>query len=235
MRPQKQCVCTECPALCSSIFKALGSEKIQELASYKSIHHFRKGEIIFHQDTPTFGIHCIQSGTVKLFTQEEDGKEIINRLARPGDFIGHSSAFGLKHYAESAKILEETTCCFIETHHFKKLLDSSSQLLTDFLMKISLELSESNARHADMIRKSVKARVASYLVKMAEVSPHQKEVHHFTHHLSREEMASYIGSAHETVIRCLSEFKELGYIEEENKSFTILNKERLIRLGGHLH
>jgi CRP-like cAMP-binding protein len=55
---------------------------------------------------------------------------------------------------------------------------------------------------------------------------------HFTPHLSREEIASYIGSAHETVIRCISEFKELGYINEENKTFYILNKEMLLNLSG---
>lgn len=235
MKPQKNCVCSDCPALCLTSLKHLSENDLQKLAQNKMIHHYRKGEIIFHQDTPCFGLHCIQSGSVKLFTQEEDGKEIINRLARPGDFIGHSSALGNKTYIECAKVLEDTTCCFIETNHFKTFLDTSPELLSDFLKSMSLEMAEASSRHADLIRKSVKARLASYLIKMAEGSISEEEKSQFTHHLSREEMASYIGSAHETVIRCLSEFKELGYIEEENRSFTILNKERLIHLGGHLH
>lgn len=235
MKSQKNCVCTECSALCLTSLKNLSGDDLKNLSLLKTMHHYRKGEIIFHQDTPSFGLHCIQSGSIKLFTQEEDGKEIIKRLAHAGDFIGHSSAFGSKSYVESAKVLEDTICCFIETQHFKSFLDTSPQFLSEFLKTISLELAEASNRHADMIRKSVKARLASYLVKMAEDSVPEDERYQFTHHLSREEMASYIGSAHETVIRCLSEFKELGYIEEENRSFTILNKERLIHLGGLIH
>lgn len=235
MKPQKNCVCSDCPALCLTSFKNLNTDELQKLAQMKTIHHYRKGEMIYHQDTPSFGLHCIQSGTVKLYTQEEDGKEIINRLAKTGNFIGHSSALGEKSYTECAKVLEDTTCCFIETNQFKSLLETSPQLLSEFLKTISLELTEASHRHADLIRKNVRARLASYLIKMAQGSISDEEQDQFTHHLSREEMASYIGSAHETVIRCLSEFKELGYIEEGNKSFIILNKERLIHLGGHLH
>jgi CRP-like cAMP-binding protein len=235
MKQKNHYLCSECSAHCKSHFSSLNEQSIEDLAKKKSLHTFRKGEVIFHQETSCFGIHCIQSGSIKLYTVAEDGKEIINRIANPGDFIGLSSAFGFKKYVESAKVIDEASCCFIETSQIKNSLETLPMFLSQVMERLSLELSESNSRHADVVRKSVKARLASYLLKMSEVSPSQSDHQKFKHHLSREEMANYIGSAHETLIRCLSEFKELGYIHEENKSFIILNKERLIRLKGYPH
>jgi CRP-like cAMP-binding protein len=217
----------------NSPFQVLPKENFQKLLNTKTVHHFRKGEMIYHQETPCFGLHCIESGTVKLFTQEEDGKEIISRIAKKGDLIGHTSIFCRKNYIESAKALEPVDCSFIETPLVKELLQESPVLMNEILLKMSYELYESNIKNADMVRKNVRERLAAYFIKMTHSRGNQQlPCNHFTPHLSREEIASYIGSAHETVIRCISEFKELGYINEENKTFYILNKEMLLNLSG---
>ena len=233
MKSNNKGPCSECPAHCASLFNDLPTSELEKIMQKKSVHHFRKGEIIYHQDTSCFGVHCLESGTVKIFTQEEDGKEIINRISKAGDLLGHTSLFGEKKYRESAKALEATSCCFIETAEIKELLQSSPNLSTFFMQKISQELFESNLRNADMVRKNVRERLANYFIKMSKHLGHEKNSQmFFTPHLSREEIASYIGSAHETVIRCISEFKELGYIHEENKTFYILNKDKLNHLSG---
>src|SRR4051794_3674566 len=93
--------CSECQVGCKSIFNSVPMSILEKLDSFKSYHTYRKGETIFHQDTPCFGIHCVKSGSVKVFTCEEDGREIIHRLGTVGDLLGHDSIFGKKRYFES--------------------------------------------------------------------------------------------------------------------------------------
>ncbi len=192
-------------------------------------HHYRRSEMIYHQETPCFGIHFLKSGSVKLFTQEEDGREIIHKIATPGECLGAGGFFTNKNHAECAKALEPIECYFIEGAQLHTLMEQFPDLNIHFLQMLSFELKESNHRHADMIRKNVRERLASFFIQM-QIRHAPQDV--FSPHMSREEIASYIGSAHETVIRCISEFKELGYIEEENKSFRILNSKELQSLGG---
>jgi CRP-like cAMP-binding protein len=233
MKGQKKS-CFGCPAHGNSLFCQLPKAELEKIEEIKTTQLYRKGEMIFHQESPSYGLHCIDAGTVKLFTQEADGKEIIHRISKTGDLLGACSVFGNKSHFESAKALETVSCCFIDARQLKELFLAMPQLNEQFLLKMSQELLEANRRNTDMVRKNVRERLATYFIKMADsLGNGNEEITSFTPHLSREEIASYIGSAHETVIRCISEFKELGYIDEQNKTFYILNKERLMGLGSH--
>ncbi len=228
MKLSQKCLCKNCNVFSSSLFSRLHEDELKKIHEVKTFHFFNRGEIIFHQESPCLGIFCIESGSVKLYTQEEDGREIINKLQKGGDILGHTGLFGRQQYIESAKALEPTKCCFIDSACIKELLAKSSTLTMDLILKMSQDLIDSNTKTADMVRKNVRERLATYLLKMSEISG---EDQNFKLQLSREEMASLLGTAHETVIRCISEFKELGYIAEKNRVLYILKKDCLQTLS----
>jgi CRP-like cAMP-binding protein len=228
MKLNQKCLCKSCNVFSSSLFSRLHEDELKKIHEVKTFHFFNRGEIIFHQESPCLGIFCIESGSVKLYTQEEDGREIINKIQKGGDILGHTGLFGRQQYIESAKALEPTKCCFIDSAYMKELLAKSSTLTMDLILKMSQDLIDSNTKTADMVRKNVRERLATYLLKMSEISG---EDQNFRLQLSREEMASLLGTAHETVIRCISEFKELGYIAEKNRVLYILKKDCLQTLS----
>lgn len=230
MKLNQKCLCKDCNVFSSSLFSRLHEDELKKIHEVKTFHFFNRGEIIFHQESPCLGIFCIESGSVKLYSQEEDGREIINKLQNGGDILGHTGLFGKQQYIESAKALEPTKCCFIDSACMKELLAKSSTLTMDLILKMSEDLIESNTKTADMVRKNVRERLATYLLKMSESSG---EDQNFKLQLSREEMASLLGTAHETIIRCISEFKELGYIAEKNRILYILKKDSLQALGRY--
>lgn len=228
MKLNQKCLCKSCNVFSSSLFSRLHEDELKKIHEVKTFHFFNRGEIIFHQESPCLGIFCIESGSVKLYTQEEDGREIINKIQKGGDILGHTGLFGRQQYIESAKALEPTKCCFMDSACMKELLAKSSTLTMDLILKMSQDLIDSNTKTADMVRKNVRERLATYLLKMSEISG---EDQNFKLQLSREEMASLLGTAHETVIRCISEFKELGYIAEKNRVLYILKKDCLRTLS----
>jgi CRP-like cAMP-binding protein len=193
---------------------------------------YKKGETLFHEGTPSFGLYWINTGTVKVFTADPDGREVILRLASAGDIFGHGYIFGEKLHPNSAKAIEETHCQFLDGNHFNVLMQKDSELSMIILRKIGKELLMSQNRCVDLIKKNVRERLACHFYYMAQ--------HHSTQdrpgtkiriQLSREEIAAMIGTTSETAIRFISEFKEIGLIYEEDRFFHILDVSRLAAIG----
>ena len=196
-------------------------------------HLYKKGETIFHEGTPSSGIYCLDEGMVKVFKTEDDGREIILRLAGSGDFIGHTCISGSKLHINSAIAIEDTLCCFFEVNQFLSMLETNPVFMRNVLDKVENELGEAHYRSVNFIRKSVRERLAVYFISMATAYGEIcDEGIRISIRLSREEIASYIGTAHETAIRFISEFKSLGLIREEQKYFYVLNSEEMEKLAG---
>lgn len=193
---------------------------------------FQKGEIIFHEDAPAFGLYYQLEGCTKIYTTNHDGKEIILRLIKKNEFFGHGCLFGRDCHTYSAKSLQTSDCYFFERINFENSLRATPQLTHIFLKELGTELNLYQKKCTELIKKNVRERLASYFQYMIE---HHSEDHacgtKINLQLTRDEIASIIGSASETVIRFISEFKELGVVTEREKFFHILDTEKLSKMS----
>ncbi|MFP5386542.1 MAG: Crp/Fnr family transcriptional regulator [Bacteriovoracia bacterium] len=193
---------------------------------------YKKGEVVYYEDTPSFGFFYVSKGTIKIFTQDSQGREVILRLAKTGDIFGHAFLFGQRNHINSAKAVEETECDFVEGVKFQSTIINNPGLGFMVMKKIGKELSLFQNRCVDLMKKNVRERLASYFYYMSlHHSENDEDGLKINVQLSREEIASIIGTANETAIRFISEFKELGLIREEDRFFHILDKERLANMG----
>ncbi len=192
----------------------------------------RKGENLYRQGSPCAGIHIILSGLLKIYCNEDNGKEIIHRLASSEDILGVNSYFGQSHYSENAKALEDAICCFVHEKHLLELMEKKPAFSLQMMKKLVVDLNSSYSRNANLIKKSVRERLADYFIYMisrfGETSGQDIKI---KYQLSREEIASIIGTANETVSRGITEFKELGYLDERDKHFIILQHEKLRQIS----
>lgn len=189
---------------------------------------YQRGEVIYHEDTPSFGFYYVSKGTVKVFTTDKNGREVILRLARTGDIIGHEYLLGERHHTDSSKALEETICQFLDGNEFMNLMINNPSMSFMIMKKMKEEKDLIKNRCIDLIRKNVRERLASFFHYMSEYHAEQDEKGlKIRIQLSREEIASLIGTANETAIRFIGEFKELGLIQEEDRVFYILDKKKL--------
>jgi len=193
---------------------------------------YRKGEILYYENTPSLGLYSIRSGTVKIYTRDKTGKEIILKLATAGDMFGYGHFMGEKIHMDSAKAIEDTECDFINASELKLLMEQDAEFAESLFSMMGKELKDSQKKCKDLIRKNVRERLASYFDYMvknhSEVTDGKIKIRV---QLSREEIASIIGTASETAIRFISEFKEMGLIVEEDKYFHILKPDELISIG----
>ncbi len=193
---------------------------------------YKKGDVIYNEATPSFGLYYISQGTVKAFMTDRNGREVILRLASKGDIFGHGYLFGERNHKDSAKAMEETHCHFLDGNDFQSLMSKNPGLGVEIMRKIGKELNLAQSRCVDLIKKNVRERLACYFHYMAKNHSEQNDKGtRIKLQLSREEIASIIGTANETAIRFISEFKEMGLIQEEDRFFHILDHDRIASIG----
>jgi len=225
--------CENCASKDKGIFCELSSLVLQDISQNKVMNTYKKGQIIFYQDNPPLGLYCLSSGKIKVTKTGSDGKESIVRLAKAGDILGHRSLFSQSHYTATATTLEETTICFIDKKYILRAIEQNPSIALNIIQKLSKEMGAAETKSASMFQKNVRERLAELLLGLADsYGIHENNKIRLDIKLTREEMASMIGTASETIIRFMSEFKEEGLISQEGKTIYITNEPALIELAN---
>jgi CRP-like cAMP-binding protein len=225
--------CELCGTHDISLLSHCTPEQTDKIAAVRTCSQYKKGDHLFYEGNTPLGVYCINKGVVKLVKTNNDGKEQILRFAQEGEFLGYRALIADEPLVSSAICITDTIACFIPKKNFMELLDENSLVSKQMLKALSHELGVVESRVQSLAQKSVRERVAETLL--------------FLHHtfktdtkqddavisiiLPREDIANIVGTATETVIRLLSEFKNDKLIEFEGKKIKILNKVELEKIS----
>ncbi|WP_243630318.1 Crp/Fnr family transcriptional regulator [Taibaiella soli] len=221
--------CTHCDSRSKSIFCHLRHTELEELNEMKSGMTFRKGQIIFGEGAHPLGLYCVNNGKIKLSHRGEDGKEQIVRLSKEGDVLGYRALLTNERYNATAVALDDTDICFIPRDTFFNVLKNNPDLSFEIIKMLSTELRKAEDRITDLAQKPVRERMAEGLLFLKETYGFEADGSTINIVLSREDIANLVGTATETAIRLLSEFKNDKIVEFVGKKIRILDNERLIR------
>ncbi len=210
--------------------EALPELDFQKYLGAKQHLKFHKGETIFEDgDTPK-GVYFVRKGTAKLSKQGVYGKEQILRFIREGDLIGYRSLLCGENLQAKAEAMTELETTFLPSDLFLHLLEIVPKLSFVMLQKIAFELGESSNTVTFLAQKTVRERLAEILLLLEQKLGTDPEGF-IKISLTREEIANIIGTATESAIRLISEFKQDELIEVEGRNIKILNRDKLIKLG----
>lgn len=224
--------CESCSTRHLSIFEKLAQDELVKLSASKGCNQYRKGHLLFFEGANPTGVFCISSGTVKIYRMAGDGKVQIIKLAGAGDIVGHEAILSNGSYKYFAEVIHESVVCYIPKYHFLQMLKENHPLTTTLMQQISLELINSDKRTTSMATKPVRERVAEALLLLHDFFiSKNKSGSNPDITLSREEIASYAGTATETAIRILSEFRNDNLIKLGKRSISILNETKLSKIG----
>lgn len=181
---------------------------------------FCRSERIFKEGTFPGGLYFIKKGKVKIFKTGPDGKEKIIRLMKAGDFIGYKDLISNTRYTYSASAFENTSVYFITKENFS-LLMKKPEISSYFMKLFASELSSTENELLNLAYKPVKGRLVDTLLNLnttANIS------------ISREELAGFVGSATETVIRLLSEFRKQNLISVKGRMISVVDTYGLAKI-----
>jgi CRP-like cAMP-binding protein len=225
--------CKNCDAKAVSFLSYCTPEELEMVSAAKSCSHYKKGQSIFHEDHIPQGIYCLNKGAIKLTRSNKDGKEQIIRFAREGEFLGYRALIADEPLVATATCIEDTICCFVPKAVFLSLLEKNVQINKHMLKSLCHDLGIADERIQSLAQKSVRERLAETLLFLHKTFQNETDTDEnlISVSLPREDIANIVGTATETVIRLLSEFKADKLIDMEGKRIRILHKAALEKIS----
>lgn len=226
--------CENCASRDKGIFCDLEHGLLADVSHHKVMNSYKKGQTIFYQGNPPFGLYCISSGKIKVSKIGGDGKESIVRIAGPGDVLGHRSLFSKENYTATATVLEDAAICFLDKNYIYSAIKENPSIALNVIEKLSKDMGAAESKSAAMSQKNVRERLAElFLTFMKNYGVQEADGRvRLDIKLSRDEIASIVGTAHETIIRMISEFKEEGILEQDGKVIFITDEEKLLEFAN---
>ena len=212
------------------IFEALTSEQLTFLMESGVTHPFKKGEIIFREGGIPTGIFYIQAGKVKKYKATVKGGEQIFYVCGEGELLGYHALLGEEYYPDSAATIEDSKITFIPKENFLLVLRSSPVLSNVLLKALGHEFSLFINSITNLATKTVRERLAFNLLILEEkfkilTKPNTpSEIN-----MSRTDLANMVGTAKETLVRLLQEFKRDKLIESNGRIIRITNRKGIIK------
>lgn len=222
--------CQHCKSRRNSLFHYCHLEELEDLTFNKSCTSYKRGQILFQEGSKPQGIYCINTGKIKVYKYASDGKEQIIRIAKPGDFVGYCSLMSGVRYPVSAAAIEESTVCLVPKENVLSLFRDNQNFSDGMLQLLCSTIETSYEKMADLAYKPVKGRMAEALLLLNQTFT-TEENPKGTISITREDLASLVGTVKETAIRMLKEFKDDGYISADKTKINITNVDGLVRIS----
>jgi CRP-like cAMP-binding protein len=217
-----------------SVLTDLPPEELEMLFAHINEYVYSKGQVIFREGAYPTGIFFIREGKVKKYKVDKEGREQIIYVANTGELIGFHAVLAEERYPDAAATLEDSKIAFIPKEDFIEVLNTSKVLSHRLLKALSHEFSVFANSLAFFAQRSVRERFAMQLVLMRE-----KYKHNFTPgmeveiNMSREDLASLVGTARENIVRILKDFKEEGILETKGRKIIIKDVNKLLGITNH--
>lgn len=224
--------CYYCNARFRSVFADLNLDETRDLDFSKNCISYKKGQEIFQEDTYPHGLYCINSGKIKVTQTGPDGREQIVHLAKDGDIMGYRAILGGDKYSCSAKAIEPSNICFIPKSVFLSMIEKNASLAFKIIHLFSDELKTAERTITDLAQKSVKERLAQGILLLKESYGFEEDGCTINVSITREEIASIVGTARETATRLLTELSKEKSIELRGKKIKILDQQKLIQAAN---
>lgn len=207
---------------------ARGMEELVKTSRERLPRKYNKRDWIYREGYYPGEIYFVISGKVKTYRSNEDAKELLTGLYKDGDFFGYNALLEEAPYSDSAMALDDVELLAIPKDDFFSLLFSNRDVASRFIKMLSDSVTEKEQRLIRLAYNSVRKRLADALLLCRERYK-KSDTELFSMAIPREELASMVGTATETVIRALSDFKEEKLVDVKNSIITILDPEKLAR------
>lgn len=206
-----------------------GIEDIKKLSERQQVKHYRKKDVIYSDGDSPQGLYLLNSGKVKMYKSHESGKDLIIKLLQPGDFFGYMALLEDEFHALTAEALEDCEVTIFPAEDFYKLL-THPQVMQQFVSMLTGNIQSEQEKLIALAYSSVRKRTAESLLELRARYHDLKSDLPFSIAISREDLAKMVGTATESLIRTLSDFRAEGIIDINGSNITIVNLQKLERM-----
>ena len=210
------------------LFDGLPQDQLEALAGIVRSRRFNKGEIIFSEGDEADGFYVVVEGVVKIFKLSVEGKEQILHIFEPGEPFGEVPVFAGEHFPAHAEAIAESRVLFFPRDAFVDLIKQIPSLALNMLATLSMRLRQFTVKIEDLSLKEVPGRLAAYLLYLSDEKGGAGSVNLS---ISKQQLASLLGTIPETLSRILARMTKDGFIEMDGRHIVIRDRARLEELS----
>ena len=205
-----------------------GKDALKTFAENRSTASFKKKQVIYSENSNPYRMYYIEKGKVKAYKTNDDGKELVIGLYNEGEFFGYMAMLEGATHKETAEALEETEVAVIPREDFDNLINNNRDVMQKFIQLLANNITEREQQLLNLAYNSLRKKVADAL--MSIYNKYSGGNEQFAIDISRENLANIAGTAKESVIRTLSDFKDEKLIDIRQGDIYILNSKKLANL-----
>ena len=222
--------CFSCQWRERSQWCVLDQEDFRILAKNKTCSTYAPGQLIFQQGAPTTGIYCIEQGVVALRRSDAHGHSVLVRLCHGGETIGYRDVLAGGEYGTSAECLHESRICLISQASVQGLLERNPALGLSFLKRSLSDLQQAEETILQITSLSVRGRLAHLLLALKDRYGEASETGRLSIDLplSRQDIASILGTRPETVARAIHALEVDGVVVFSGRRATVPDLDGLL-------
>jgi len=200
---------------------------LENLFNSTITNSYKKKQQIYAEGNHPYSLYYLNSGKIRTYKINENGKELTIGLYNAGDFFGYQALLENSVYKETAETLEECEISITGREDFEILIYNNKEVAHKFIKLLAHNVAEKEEQLINLAYNSLRKRVADAIITL--LRKYKKEEHaDFTIHISREDLAHIAGTTTESLIRTLSDFKNEKLIEAEVGSIKVLNEKKLL-------
>jgi CRP/FNR family transcriptional regulator, cyclic AMP receptor protein len=203
-------------------FTQLSEHELEVVRSLASEKHFPKSAVVLTEGELGDSLFMIQTGKVKVFIGDPEGKEMILKILGPGDFFGEMSMIDQQPRSASVTTLEASTFLVMSQAAFEKCIERAPRIANMVMRVLAQRIREADKKIGTLALMDVYGRVASTLLELSVYTDGKLVV---AEKLSQQDIANMVGASREMVNRILKDLSERGFISVESKSITIHTTE----------
>jgi CRP-like cAMP-binding protein len=204
------------------------NDRLRQLSDNYDTRQLERRQTLYAQGNRPKFVYYVVKGKIKTYKLHEDGKEYITNLYGPGDFIGYAVILKETNYDDSAMVLEDADVMLIPRDEFLQMLHNDPLVAGQFIQIMAQHVKEKEDRLVSLAYSSLRKRVAKAVVDIADKFGLNKKSAPIE--ISREDLAQYVGTATESLIRTLSDFKAEKLIEIHSGKITVNDLDKLRNL-----
>ncbi|HBU77443.1 MAG TPA: Crp/Fnr family transcriptional regulator [Muricauda sp.] len=221
--------CENCIIRQFNSLRAMSKEELKQVSDSKTTRTIKKGEPIFEEGDKLNGVYCVRNGVSKLSKLSANGKDQIVKLASKGEVLGQRSVISQESTNLSAIAINDMEVCFIPKESINNTLQKNPNFTLEVLRHMAHDLKEADDVIVNISQKTVKQRMAEAFLYLQNNFGEDAEGY-LALTLSREDISNVVGTATESAIRIISEFKKKGLIQTSGKKIGIKDERKLLEM-----
>ena len=200
------------------IFQGLSTEELEALSASSTSRSFPKNTVVIHENDPADSLFIIESGKVKVYCSDKNGKEFIMNTLGHGDYFGELALLDDDRRSASVRTMEKADFCIIYKQDFNQVLDQHPNIAKTLIRNITRRVRALTEKVKSLALQDVYGRVTKVLNSLA---TERNDEFYVEEKLTQQDIADRVGASREMVARILKDLTIGGYISFENRHIVI--------------